>query len=283
MFFKRAAVAGQFRQHYREPYDLRRWQRVGNRCRMHGSDKMQVGIFAQRSVRLTLCLLRQIGVGVGCGMHSEISADEDGAESASDDGLLKGIEEPVVEDGTFVGVAQIVDGVVDLVVGEGVVGLVATDETPEGLVLQVIVGLADVGLEVGGVADVIVPDVVELLDELVGEIDEGGVDAAAFDEVDDGEEEHGFMRRFHSMDFGDVEGGEEFGESDDGWHGVVVLMGQRYGIYLTLPNVSAKKMKMDFIRMNCLMAVLTEEPKTSDESELSSAAFFPSVTLRVSS
>ena len=35
MFFKRAAVAGQFRQHYREPYDLRRLQRVGNRSRMH--------------------------------------------------------------------------------------------------------------------------------------------------------------------------------------------------------------------------------------------------------
>ena len=144
-------------------------------------------------------------------MYSEIGTDEDGAESASNDGLLKGIEEPVVEDGTFVGVAQIVDGVVHLVVGEGIIGLVTTDETPEGFVLQVIEGLADVGLEVGGVADVIVPDVVELLDELVGEIDEGGVDAAAFDEVDDGEEEHGFMRRFHSMDLGDVEGGEEFG------------------------------------------------------------------------
>ena len=117
----------------------------------------------------------------------------------------------MVEDGTFVDVAQIGDGVVHLVVGEGVIGLVSTDETPEGLVLQVIVGLADVGLEVGGVADVIVPDVVELLDELVGEIDEGGVDAAVFDEVDDGEEEHSFMRRLHSMDLGDVEGGEEFG------------------------------------------------------------------------
>jgi hypothetical protein len=40
---------------------------------------------------------------------------------------------------------------------------------------------------------------------------------------------------------------------------------------------------MDFIRMNCPMAVLTEELKTSDESELPSAAFNPSVTLRVSS
>lgn len=67
-------------------------------------------------------------------MHSEIGADEDGAESASDDGLLQGIEEPMVEDGTMVGVAQIVDGVVYLVVREGVVGLVTTDETPEGLV-----------------------------------------------------------------------------------------------------------------------------------------------------
>ena len=143
-------------------------------------------------------------------MYSEIGADEDGAESASDDGLLQSIEEPMVEDGTFVGVAQIVDGVVHLVVGEGVVGLVTTDETPEGLVLQMVVGLADVGLEVGGVADVIDPDVVELLDELVGEIDEGGVDATAFDEVDDGEEEHSFMRRFHPVDLGDVEGGEEF-------------------------------------------------------------------------
>ena len=167
--------------------------------------EVQVGILAQRSVRLTLCLLRQIGVGVGCRMYSEISADEDGAESASDDGLLKSIEEPMVEDGTFVDVAQIGDGVVHLVVGEGVIGLVSTDETPEGLVLQMIVGLADVGLEVGGVADVIVPDVVELLDELVGEIDEGGVDAAAFDKVDDREEEHSFMRRLHPMDFGDVE------------------------------------------------------------------------------
>ena len=143
-------------------------------------------------------------------MYSEIGADEDGAESASDDGLLQSIEEPMVEDGTFVGVAQIVDGVVHLVVGEGVVGFVTTDETPEGLVLQMVVGLADVGLEVGGVADVIDPDVVELLDELVGEIDEGGVDATAFDEVDDGEEEHSFMRRFHPVDLGDVEGGEEF-------------------------------------------------------------------------
>ena len=68
-------------------------------------------------------------------MYSEIGADEDGAEGASDDGLLKSIEEPMVEDGTLVGVAQIVDCVVDLVVGEGVVGLVTTDETPEGLVL----------------------------------------------------------------------------------------------------------------------------------------------------
>jgi hypothetical protein len=68
-------------------------------------------------------------------MYSEISADEDGAESASNDGLLQGIKEPMVEDGTFVGVAQIVDGVVHLVVGEGVVGLVTTDETPEGFVL----------------------------------------------------------------------------------------------------------------------------------------------------
>jgi hypothetical protein len=32
------------------------------------------------------------------------------------------------------------------------------------------------------------------------------------------------------MDLGDVEGGEEFGEGDDGWHGVGGLMGQRYGI-----------------------------------------------------
>jgi len=279
-------VAGQFRQHYREPYNLRRLQRVGNRCRMHGSGKVQVGILAQRSARLTICLLRQIGVDVGVGMDSEIGADEDGAEGASDDGLLKGIEEPMVEDGTMVGVAQIGDGVVHLVVGEGVVGLVSTDETPEGLVLQMIVGLADVGLEVGGVADVIVPDVVELLDELVGEIDEGGVDAAAFDKVDDGEEEHSLMWRLHPVDLGDVEGGEELGEGDDGWHGVGVLMGQRYGFSLTLPNVWANfflRRKIDFIRMNCLMAVLTEEPKTSDESELSSAAFFPSVTLRVSS
>ena len=174
-------------------------------------------------------------------MNSEIGADEDGAEGASNDGLLQGIEEPVVEDGTLVGVAQIGDGVVHLVVGEGVVGLVATDETPKGLVLQMIVGLADVGLEVRGFADVIVPDVVELLDELVGEIDEGGVDAAAFDQIDDGEEEHSLMWRLHSVDFGDVEGGEEFGEGDDAWHGVGVLMGQRYGFSLTLPNVSAKK------------------------------------------
>ena len=159
-------------------------------------------------------------------MDSEIGADEDGAESASNDGLLKGIEEPMVEDGTLVGVAQ--------------VGLVTTDETPEGLVLQMIVGLADVGLEIGGVADVIVPDVVELLDEIVGEIDEGGVDAAAFDEVDDGEEEHGLMWRLHPVDLRDVEGGKEFGEGDDTWHGVVVLMGQRYRIFLTLPNVSAR-------------------------------------------
>ena len=137
-------------------------------------------------------------------MDSEIGADEDGTESASDGGLLQGIEEPMVEDGTLVGVAQIVDGVVHLVVGEGVVGLVTTDETPEGLVLQMIVGLADIGLEVGGFAYVIVPDVAELLDELVGEIDEGGVDAAAFDEVDDGEEEHGLMRCLHSVDLGDV-------------------------------------------------------------------------------
>ena len=160
--------------------------------------------------------------------------------------MLKGIEEPAVEDGTFVGVAQIVDGVVHLVVGEGVVGLVTTDETPEGFVLQVIVGLADVGFEVGRFAYVIVPDIVELLDELVGEIDEGGVDAAAFDEVDDGEEEHGLMRRLHPMDLGDVEGGEEFGEGDDGWHGFRVLMGQRYGFSLTLPKVFAKKMKNGF-------------------------------------
>lgn len=52
--FKGAAVARQLRQHYREPYDLRRLQRVGNRSRMHGSGKVQVGILAQRSVRLTL-------------------------------------------------------------------------------------------------------------------------------------------------------------------------------------------------------------------------------------
>ena len=179
-------------------------------------------------------------------MYSEIGADEDGAEGASDDGLLQGIEEPVVENGTFVGVAQIVDGVVHLVVGDGVVGLVTTDEAPEGLMLQVIVGLADVGLEVGGVAYVIVPDVVELPDELVGKWNEGRVDAAAFDEVDHGKEEHGLMRRLHSVDLGDVEGGEEFGEGDDGWHGVGVLMGQRYGIYLTLPNVLAKKTKNGF-------------------------------------
>ena len=37
-----------------EPYDLRRWQRVGNRSRMHGSGKVQVSIFARQSVRLTL-------------------------------------------------------------------------------------------------------------------------------------------------------------------------------------------------------------------------------------
>jgi hypothetical protein len=35
--------------------------------------------------------------------------------------------------------------------------------------------------------------------------------------------------------------------------------------------------------MNCPMAVLTEGLKTADKSELPSAAFFPSVTLRVSS
>ena len=68
--------------------------------------------------------------------------------------------------------------------------------------------------------------------------------------------------------------------------GLVDLMGQRYGIYLTLPNVWANfflRRKIDFIRMNCPMAVLTEGLKTSDESELPSAAFFPSVTLRVTS
>ena len=32
---------------------------------------------------------------------------------------------------------------------------------------------------------------------------------------------------------------------------------------------------MDFIRMNCPMAVLTEETKTSDASKLPSAAFIP--------
>ena len=32
---------------------------------------------------------------------------------------------------------------------------------------------------------------------------------------------------------------------------------------------------MDFIRMNCPMAVLTEETKTSEVSELPSAAFIP--------
>jgi hypothetical protein len=42
-----------------------------------------------------------------------------------------------------------------------------------------------------------------------------------------------------------------------------------------------RRRKMDFIRTNCPMAVLTEVTKTPDESELSSAAFFPSVTLRV--
>ena len=110
-----------------------------------------------------------------------------------------------------------------------------------------IVGLADVGLEVGGVADVIVPDVVELLDELVGEIDEGGVDAAAFDEVDDGEEEHGFMRCFHSMDLGDVEGGEEFGEGDDGWHGVGVFDGTKIrDLFDFAKCFSKKRRKMDF-------------------------------------
>ena len=155
----------------------------------------------------------------------------------------------MVEDGTFVGLAQIVDGVVHMVVGDGVIGLVSTDETPEGLVLQMIVGLEDVGLEVGGVANIIVPDVAELLDELVGEIDEGGVDAAAFDEIDDGEEKHSLMWRLHPVDLGDVEGGEEFGEGDDAWHGFVVLVGQRYGFYLTLPNVSAKKMKNEFMKM----------------------------------
>ena len=159
---------------------------------------------------VNLVLSSYSSISIGRWIYSEIGADEDGADGASDDGLLQGIEEPMVEDGTLVGVAQIVDGVVHLVVGDGVIGLVATDEAPEGFMLQVIVGLADVGLEIGGVADVIVPDVVELLDELVGEIDEGGVDAAAFDEVDDGEEEHSFMRRLHPVDLGDVEGGEEF-------------------------------------------------------------------------
>ena len=33
--------------------------------------------------------------------------------------------------------------------------------------------------------------------------------------------------------------------------------------------------RMDFIRMNCPMAVLTEETKTSEVSELPSAAFIP--------
>ena len=32
---------------------------------------------------------------------------------------------------------------------------------------------------------------------------------------------------------------------------------------------------MDFIRMNCPIAVLTEETKTSDVSKLPSAAFIP--------
>ena len=117
-------------------------------------------------------------------MDSEIGADEDGAKGTSNDLLLQGIEEPVVEDGTFVGVAEIVDGVVHLVVGEGVIRLVTTDETPEGFVLQVIIGFADIGLELGGIAYVIVPNVVELLDEFIGEIYEGGVDTATFDEID---------------------------------------------------------------------------------------------------
>lgn len=118
------------------------------------------------------------------GINSEIGADEDGAKGTSNDLLLQGIEEPVVEDGTFVGVAEIVDGVVHLVVGEGVIRLVTTDEAPERFVLQVIIGFADIGLEVGGIAYVIVPNVVELLDEFIGEVDERGIDTAAFDEVD---------------------------------------------------------------------------------------------------
>lgn len=46
-------------------------------------------------------ILCQVGVEVGGGVDSEIGVDEDGAESASNDWLLKSIEEPIVEDGTF--------------------------------------------------------------------------------------------------------------------------------------------------------------------------------------
>jgi hypothetical protein len=48
------------------------------------------------------------------------------------------------------------------------------------------------------------------------------------------------MRRLHPVDLGDVEGSEEFCYSDDGLHGFRVLMGQRYGIYLTLPKFRSK-------------------------------------------
>ena len=160
-------------------------------------------------------------------MRCEIRADEHGAERVADGGFLKSIEEPLVETGAEISLTHVGDGVGDLVVGSGVVALVAADETPEGFVLQMIVGLGDVGLEIGRVADKLFPRVLELTDELVGEIDEGRVDTALLDEVDDGEQEHGLVRGLHAMAAGDVPMGEEFCHSDDVWHRCSVLMWQR--------------------------------------------------------
>lgn len=146
----------------------------------------------------------------GVGTWREIRADEHGAECIADVGLLERIEEPLVETGAEIGLTHVGNGVGDLVVGTRVVALVAADEAPEGFVLQMIVGLGDVGLEIGRVADILLPRVLELTDELVREIDERSVDAALLDEVDDGEQEHGLVRGLHAVAAGDVQMGEEF-------------------------------------------------------------------------
>lgn len=112
------------------------------------------------------------------------------------------------------------------------------DECPEGFVLHMIEGLADVGREQQGVADVTLGVGFEGALEFVGQVDAGRGDASEFHQVEDGQQQEGFVWGHKASEARGVERGEAvsvicvvlafhdialFADKDRGFGGIVQI------------------------------------------------------------